>query len=73
MYKLYTKNVSRAKQPTSNATALALMFLRPRGRQSVAFSREAPLCPYVLMFTALAAKAASNARSYTDMQTKLTP
>ena len=27
------------------------MFLRPRGRQSVAFSREAPLCAYVLMFS----------------------
>ena len=29
------------------------MFLRPRGRQSVAFSREVPLCAYVLLFLCL--------------------
>ena len=36
-----------------NTKASALMFLRPRGRQSVAFSREAPLCAYVLLFLCL--------------------
>ena len=46
---------SRGKRYKSPHLGVSPYVLEPRRRQSVAISRAAALCPYVLLFSALAA------------------